>query len=212
MTQRPGPADPDQPDPEQFAADYLARAERMWADSVRRTRALQAVAAESTSGPVTVRVGSGGRLEAFTVSGPRPSATRLSQGFDEAYREALRVVNGAVAQHSGGLDDQVTSFAPPTGPEDEQRRPPRAELVEPDGDASEGEDGTDPALRLPSDAAFDTLLDKLDQGDPEDLDAVLNDPEFQRLVPSGEPDTWQTQLEREVRQISRNADRIGELS
>lgn len=214
MTQRPGHDHPDQPDPEQFAADYLARAERMWADSVRQTRALQAVAAESTSGPVTVRVGTGGRLEAFTVSGQRPSATQLSQGFAEAYREGLRVVNGAVAQHSGGLDDQVTSFAPPAGPEDDRRRPPRAELVEPDGGAQDGDaqDGDDPALRLPSDAAFDTLLEKLDQGDPEDLDAVLNDPEFQRLLPPGHPDTWQQQLEREVQQISRNAGRVVELA
>lgn len=211
MTQPPGPSNSQYVDPEQFAADYLKRAEKMYADSVRQTRALRAMAAEATSGPVTVTVGPSGRLEKFQVESGRASATQLSQGFAEAYREAVRLVNSATAEHSGGLADQVTSFAPPEDiDDDDRRRPPRAELVEPaQEDAPEP---SDDEFALPSDDAFDTLLAKLDEGDPEDLGAILNDPEFQRLVPPGEPDTWQSQLEREVQQISRNADRITELS
>lgn len=213
MTQRPSPADFQQQsvDPEQFAADYLARAEKMYADSVRQTHALRALAAEASSGPVTVTVGPSGRLETFSVDGERASATQLTQGFAEAYREAVRLVNEATAQHSGGLADQVASYAPPSDyQDDDRRRPAQAALVEPAEE--EAPDATESELALPSDAAFDTLLEKLDQGDPEDLDAILNDPEFQRLLPPGDPDTWQQQLEREVQQISRNADRITELS
>lgn len=189
-------------DAEQYAADLMARARHTYATAQAQARDLAAVSATAEQGSVRVRVAPGGVLEDVAITDASGSPSQLSADFTRAYAAALHALAPEVARHSGGLDEVIRGLA------DEELGAGDAAGERPPAVSVDGHPADSPADEtLPIDAAFDDLLAALD-GEPEDLTAFVQHPEFQRLRPTGEPDTWQRDLEATVRRLSEHADEL----
>ncbi|GAB3622110.1 hypothetical protein GCM10027418_01920 [Mariniluteicoccus endophyticus] len=196
------PVDPTPLDAERYAADLMARAQRMYADATSRSHELASLGVTAEQGDVRVRVSPGGVLDELVVAdGAAVNPVRLSQDATTAYEAALRALTSAVASRSGGLDAQIMAYAPeePTEPV------PGAGGVEVTVDEAEE------LPELPIDAQFESLLSMLDDT-PDDLQRFVDHPEFRRLSPQGDPTTWQHDLQAQVQAISANADELAEAS
>jgi len=193
-------------DPQAWLADYGARAQRMYAEATRQQQALASLTAEATAGAVTVRIGVAGALRGVEMAdGVRPSAAELTTSFEQAYRTAVQIINDGTAQHAGGVDAAVRESGP--GPAEDTGpgpRPATGHLLT--------EDDTTVSVEMPIDAEFDEFLAALDEGEPEDLTAIVNNPVFQRYRSPGDPNTWQADLQRQVQRITANAAQITELA
>ncbi|CAI9405688.1 hypothetical protein [Aestuariimicrobium sp. T2.26MG-19.2B] len=211
-------------DPLAYAEQLMSQAQAMYADAQRRSAALAALSAEATSAAVSVKVGPGGRLVGFTLDPdePVPSPAQLCTAFRQAYDEACALITRALARDSGGLDASIGELAP-TPEQPTIGRPVVGSLHGVDEGAADagseesssgapGQVPVDPPAGLPVDDEFDRLLATLDEGEPEDLSAFVNDPLFQRLVPTSDPASWQQELEQQVAELTAHTAELTELA
>lgn len=192
-------------DPVAYADQLRSRGESLYAQGMAQRSALESLSAEATAGPLTVTVALAGRLTGCRLQ-PGASATvaQLGTAFRRAYDQACTSLTAGTASYSGGLDAAVASLAPVVGDESGVR-PAVAEWQVDAPEASPDE------YPLPVDDEFDRLLATLD-GAPEDIESFVNDPLFQRLVPTSDPSQWQAELQAEVARLSSHADELAVLA